>query len=124
MATVAATADAWNDVEWNSPKDDPLRQREHQLIAAREGLENQIVTSRDAKENAVSREQINIVNRDLSSVARDRVEQQGPILARSRIFGMWLGTPLTLIIGAYYLEKGVNFIRRIKSAPTTSPKTG
>lgn len=119
VVTVAATADAWRYS--SDPPQDPLHQRKEQLYRAKDVLEKQIASSRDARDNAVKREQIIVIQRDLKEVYTDIVREQGPILSRSRPLGLWIGSFVTLYIAARLLERGVDFIRNRPSSPLPHP---
>lgn len=100
IATLTVTADSLN-YYWGDHPDDPLRRQEAVLNQQEKDLKAQIAESRDARENAIRREQIAIIERDLRRISHEQVEQMGPILARTRALGVLPGLPVSLGMIAY-----------------------
>ena len=120
ITTVIWTVDAYNNSGlWKPPVNDPLyqaeSQKEHQLRQGIEEVKREIYTSRDARENAVRREQINILERDLDLSINTRNERTGYDLVISRFFGSIIGPPMSVAVGLAYLGKAFDFIRRRKT---------
>lgn len=126
LATVTSAVDGYyNSYLWNPPVNDSSYQRREQLIKEIDNLKVVINTSNDARENAVRREQIRILDRESSQIFHDEVDKTGLYLTASRFYGPPLSGPAALLFGIRYLEKAYEFIRRRRSSDTNvSPQVG
>lgn len=105
---------------FNPSHDEPYRTKDA-LLQEKSGLLGQIATSRDAQQNAVTREKVAIVDRDLNQAYLDIVDHEGPILSRTRLFNrMTIGGVLPALTAVSFL-RAVSVWRERRQQSPSSP---